>query len=86
MIDKFICKVNKFIVFMIKRLTITIKTPFVDFSFAPMIVIALRFCIYFFVIPRRAHCTAFTVVSKCALKGNISAFNSAFHVNTPQFL
>lgn len=43
MIDKFICKVNKFIVFMIKRLTITIKTPFVDFSFAPMIVIALRY-------------------------------------------
>ena len=43
MIDKFICKANKFIVFMIKRLTITIKTPFVDFSFAPMIVIALRY-------------------------------------------
>ena len=43
MIDKFICKVNKFIVFMIKRLTITIKTPFVDFSFAPMVVIALRY-------------------------------------------
>ncbi len=41
MIDKFICRANKFIVFMIKRLTITIKTPFVDFSFAPMIVIAL---------------------------------------------
>ena len=51
MIDKFICKVNKFIVFMIKRLTITIKTPFVDFSFAPMIVIALCFCIYFFLNP-----------------------------------
>ncbi len=65
MIDKFICKVNKFIVFMIKRLTITIKTPFVDFSFAPMIVIALRYLHK----PSESALHHLTVVSKCALKG-----------------
>lgn len=41
MIDRFICKFNRLFVLIAKRLTIKIKTPFIDFSFAPMIVIAL---------------------------------------------
>ena len=37
MIDKIISIVNKIFIYLISKLTITIKTPIIDFSFAPMV-------------------------------------------------
>ena len=38
MIDKAICAINKFVVNFLASLTITVKMPFIDFSFVPMII------------------------------------------------
>ena len=45
MIDKAICAFNRFVVNFFASLTITVKTPFIDFSFVPLIVTPKGFII-----------------------------------------
>ena len=39
MIDKAICAINKFVVNFFASLTITVKTPFIDFSLVPLMIV-----------------------------------------------
>jgi len=43
MIDKAICAFNRFVVNFFASLTITVKTPFIDFSFVPLMIKPIGF-------------------------------------------